>query len=263
MCFYGFLGVLGTIHAGTSNCASAALVGSLLLGSQQSPALSEHRRLDLLIRRLRALLLRIEHEASERLLGRVRVLLLLRLLGRRGVALSRSSLSGLLDALGLLGLGLLGHSRDARVLRLLLRRELAPLSAEQLCDIGHLCARVCRLHLGTLCRGEDDVCILHTRLGGVSRRALLLSALGGRGCCGGSQLGDLGVALGELCLTLGERRLEGSNLGGRLGRLGHLEGKNRKQEGLGRMSGSAAKVGKEAKPPINFSLGGGCREKLI
>ena len=187
---------------------SGALVARLLLVAEGVPALTENLSSELLLASvLSALLLGEDHEAGKGLLGRVRVtrlllLLLLRRLGR---------------------LRLLNWRRDALVAHTLLVSEQLPGDAELL-DCELLLARV----EFALRSAEHQVRAQHTRLGGVRGLGLLLR-LGALGLClssrggGGSQRSNLGV-------TLGKRSLEGSNLGGGLGGLGHLEGRNRKQE---------------------------------
>jgi hypothetical protein len=204
--FLLILWVLGQDTQGLSE-RSGALVAGLLLVAEGVPALTEDLGGELLTSVLGALLLGEDHEAGERLLGRVRVTRLLLLL--------------LLRRLGLLRR--LDWRRDALVAHTLLVSEQLPGDAELL-DCELLLARV----EFALRSAEHQVRAQHTRLGGVRGLGLLLR-LGALGLClssrggGSSQRSNLGV-------TLGERSLEGSNLGGGLGGLGHLEGRNRKQE---------------------------------
>ena len=202
---------------------SGALVAGLLLVAEGVPALTEDLGSELLTSVLSALLLREDHEAGERLLGRVRVARLLLLLRLR-----------LLGCLRLLGR--LDWRRDALVAEALLVAEQLPGDAELLdSELG--LARV-----GSALRGaEDQVRAQHTWLGGVSLLGLLLR-LGALGLClssrggGSSQRSNLGV-------TLGKRSLEGSNLGGGLGGLGHCGRKESKAGSLGSMDVGGGKSG--------------------
>ena len=210
--FIDFVGFWGQDTQGLSK-RSGALVAGLCLVAEGVPALTEHLGGELLLTSvLSALLLREDHKAGERLLGRVRVARLLLLLRLR-----------LLGCLRLLGR--LDWRRDALVAEALLVAEQLPGDAELL-DCELVLARVG----GALRSAEDQVRAQHTRLGGVSLLGLL-RRLGALGLClgsrggGGSQRSNLGV-------TLGERSLEGSNLGGGLGGLGHC---GRKESKAGRL----------------------------
>jgi len=222
----------------------AALVGSTLVIAQGTPALSELRCLNLDVRRLCALLLRIEHEASERLLRRIRItrlLVLLRLLGGglgNAVCVSGGSLLG---ALGLLRR--LRNNGNAHILCLVVGREELPHFTEVSClewRTHRLCA---------LCGAEDEVGAEHTGLAVVSRLLFLLGT--SRRCCGGSdrELINPGTRRGELGLEGGNLGLE-DGLGGRhLGRREeYLDG--REEEVLV----GGAKVSQSAKTSINFFI---------